>query len=734
MVRLAKLARGCALAFVFAAQLACAADRPRICVVLSGGGARGAAHIGVLKVLEDLRIPIDCIVGTSMGALVGAAYATGTTVAEMESIVAEMSTDVLFKERPPRQELSVRQKQDEQLNLVGPEVGLRGGEIHLQKGLVSGVQLETVLRRLSKAKGYRRFDDLQIPFRAVATDVVTGRAIVFGEGELANVIRGSMSVPGAVAPIEIGDLLLVDGGITNNLPVNIAREMGAQVVIAVNLGTPLLKREQLGSVVGIAAQMLFILTEQNVQASIASLGERDVLIEPALGDYSFGDFDHMAKTVPIGEAAARKATGFLRRLAVSSEEFAELRAKQTRSSPTDQAPVDEIRFENLARVNPAHAASLLRTKVGEPIDQQVLDRDIRRLYGTGDFEHVGYRIIDEPGRRILAIEAVEKAWGPNYLRFGLRFSTDFKGDTNLDLYASYRRTWLNSLGAEWKTDARFGRDLSLATEFYQPVDVAGTFFVAPRIEVGRQLVDLFDGTDRIAQLAFRYSRAALDVGTQFSSYGEWRAGIVRGVVDGSVSTGARGLVSDLGLERLRIGGWASRVFFDQLDSNSFPRSGVSAGLEAFGSRTGLGAQDSYTKWDTGGLAAHSFGDNTFLLGWLVGGKSGSDPLPTYDQFSLGGFLQLSGYPTGALLGETMRFGRLLYYRKLVRQTLLEGVYAGLSVEAGKLGNSAIASTPKGVIKAGSVYLGFDTYLGPVYLGYGQSSTGARSFYLFLGRL
>ncbi|HSW82053.1 MAG TPA: patatin-like phospholipase family protein, partial [Usitatibacter sp.] len=640
MVRFAELARGCAFALAMLAPMAAVAERPRICVVLSGGGARGAAHIGVLKVLEEYRVPIDCIVGTSMGALVGAAYATGTTVAEMEKLVAELTTDTLFKERPPRQELSVRQKQDEQLNLVGPEIGLRGGEILLQKGIVSGVQLETVLRRLGKAKGYRRFDELPIPFRAVATDVVTGRAIVFGDGEIANVLRASMSVPGAIAPIEIGDLLLVDGGITNNLPVNIAREMGAQVVIAVNLGTPLLKREKLGTVVGVAAQMLFILTEQNVQASIATLGERDVLIEPALGDYSFSDFDNMVSTLPIGEAAARKVQGFLQRLAVSPAEFAALRAKRPPLAPPDPLPIDEIRFENLARVNPAHAASFMQTKVGEPIDQQVLDRDIRRLYGTGDFEHVNYRILDESGRRVLAIEAVEKAWGPNYLRFGLKFGTDFSGDTNLDLFASYKRTWLNSLGAQWKTDLQFGRNLGLSSEFYQPVDVAGRFFVAPRIELGRQLVDVFDGTDRIAQLAFRYARGALDVGTQFGSYGELRAGIVRGVLDGTVSTGARTIVSELGLERLRIGGWSSRLFIDQLDSNSFPRSGMSAGVEAFGSRTGLGAQDNYTKWDTGGLAAHSFGDNTFLLGWIIGGKKGAEPLPTYDQFSLGGFLLL----------------------------------------------------------------------------------------------
>src|SRR5438552_1461928 len=167
------------MARVYAAVLlcvsfACAAERPRICVVLSGGGARGAAHIGVLKVLEEYRIPIDCIAGTSMGALVGAAYATGSSVAEMEKLVEELSTETLFKERPPRQELSVRRKQEDQLNLVGPEVGSRDGEFFLQKGFASGVQLETVLRKLSRARGYQSFDELPIPFRAVATDLVTG--------------------------------------------------------------------------------------------------------------------------------------------------------------------------------------------------------------------------------------------------------------------------------------------------------------------------------------------------------------------------------------------------------------------------------------------------------------------------------------------------------------------------------------------------------------------------------
>jgi NTE family protein len=209
-----------------------APNRPKICLVLSGGGARGAAHVGVLKVLEEMRVPVDCITGTSMGSLVGAAYATGTTVAEMEEILQGISTELLFKENPPRQEQSIRRKLDDRLDFVGPEIGLRDWQLELPKGIVSGIQLETVLRYLAKAKGYRKFDELPIAFRAVATDLVTGKAVVFSDGELANVMRASMSVPGAIAPAEFDGKILVDGGLTDNLPIDVARAMGADIVIA----------------------------------------------------------------------------------------------------------------------------------------------------------------------------------------------------------------------------------------------------------------------------------------------------------------------------------------------------------------------------------------------------------------------------------------------------------------------------------------------------------------------
>lgn len=705
---------------------------PKICLVLSGGGARGAAHVGVIRVLEELRVPIHCITGTSMGSLVGGSYATGTSVAEMDQIMAAITSELLFKEKPPRRELTFRNKQDDYKPYIGPEFGAGEGQFSFGLGLVSGVQLEVVLRHLSKAKGYQYFDKLPIPYRAVATDLVTGKAVVFKEGEIANVMRASMSVPGAVAPASIEGMMLVDGMLTQNLPVDAARAMGADIIIAVNVGTPLLRKEQITGILGVSGQMLSILTEQNVQASIASLKPTDILISPQLGDFSTGDFDHLPDIVPLGEAAARAMSEQLARLSVPPTQYAALRKTQQLVVVQDDRPLKEIRFDKLEHVNPKALLAVMETKTGEPVVQQKLDTDMRNIYGTGDMEHVNYKFLDDSGQRVLAVEALEKSWGPDYLRFGLALYSDLAGDATFNLLASHKKTWLNSLGGEWKTDAQLGEVRQLKSEFYQPLVANGRFFVVPSVNFENRKVNLFQGNNHVAVYEKSSYLGILEAGMNYARFGELRFGLVGGIVKPNLEIGSPTLA--LGPSKVNAGAVSYRIILDQLDSVDFPREGWRVRANGYDSKTELGADQAYTRINGDISGVQSFGEHTFNLYMRAGDKVGSNALPAYAQFQLGGFLNLSGYSEGQFTGGNVQYGRVMYYRRILKGGLLEGAYGGFALEAGKVGDSLVPGNSEATHKSASAFVAADTPLGPVYLGYGHSNQGDNSLYFVLGRM
>ena len=328
------------------------AGAPRIGLALSGGGARGLAHIGVLKVLEELRVPVHCVTGTSMGAVVGGAYASGTTPAALEKFVRDTDWEKVFSDRPPRAEVAIQRKMDDYKTLFAPEYGVKSTGLALPKGVVAGVSIEGFLRSLvSPTVSVTDFSKLPIPYRAVAADIETGEAVVLDRGSLPQAMRASMSVPGALAPVEIDGRLLVDGGIADNLPINVARKVCADVVIAVNISTPALKRSEITSALSVAGQLINFLGKVNVDEQLKSLGSRDVLIAPELGDISAGSFERAADAIRIGEEAARAMAAQLQRYSLPPEQYAALRRKQVRERK-DLGMVDEIRFEGLKRTSP----------------------------------------------------------------------------------------------------------------------------------------------------------------------------------------------------------------------------------------------------------------------------------------------------------------------------------------------------------------------------------------------
>ena len=710
--------------------------RPRVGLVLSGGGARGAAHIGVLKVLEELRVPVDVIAGTSMGSIVGASYATGFPVSEMEAAIKTINTEKLFTDKPPRADQTMRQKTDDQSPYLVPELGVNKDGIVLPKGIVTGVALEGELRKLVQIADVRSFDELPIPFRAIATDIGTGEMVVLKEGSVVAAIRASMSVPGAVAPVTIGHRQLVDGGLVRNLPVDIARSMGADIIIAVNLGTPLLKPDEITSVFSVSLQMINILTEQNVNRSLKELTPRDVLIVPELGNFSSGDFDNLAKTVPIGEAAARKVADRLRALSLPPDQYAALRRSQAAPAATNKGSivVEAIKVEGTKRVSPAVVLQSLQTQVGKPLERDTIDLDMRRVYGRGDFETVNYTVDDIDGKKTLVVLVKEKPQR-DYLRFGLELDADLGKQSNFNLFASHRSKWLNAWGAEWRNDLVLGTNVLLGTEFYQPLGPSQYMFVVPRLQYAIQPWYLFEDAIQIAQYQDASAIASFDVGANIIEYGDVRVGVEYGYRSFELQSGSALFPSRA---HASIGALSAQLRLDRLDSLNFTHSGYRLDARAYSSISSLGADDQYAYWSALLNGAKTWGRHTIEGLATAGGRIGSNDIAAYDLFNLGGFLYLSGLQRQQLKTQEYVFGRLVYRTKIGDIPLFEGVYVGASVEAARLKPVIPVWQGKPVdgyltVPAGSVYLGIDSPLGPLYVGFGYANSDNRAIYLYLGR-
>ena len=723
------LAIGCAAALV-PADATAAPGRPRVCLVLAGGGARGSAHIGVIKVLEELRVPVDCIAGTSIGALIGAAYATGIDAAEMEKIVAGLSTEALFVDRPPRSEVPIRAKIDEQRNFVGPEFGLRDGELLVSKGLVAGEQLETTMRRLLRSSDVVRFDDLPIPFRAVATDLVAGEPVVLSQGELSQALRASLSVPVALAPVRLDGRILVDGGLTDNLPVDVARAMGADVAIVVDLGSARLSEQDLGTLLGVSRRILDILIEQSEKKSLALLRPDDILIRPDLGDFSSTDFDRWAVPIPLGEAAARKVSDRLAKLSLPADEYAALNARRRAAMPVDSRPIAQVRLSPLARVNPDVVRAEITTREGQHPEPARLEDDVRRLYASGDFERVAYGLLDDSGRRVVSFDLAEKSWGPNFVKFGLEGGYDLRGESRFEALGAYRRTWIDALGAEWRTDLELGRQDRLANELYQPLDINRIFFIAPYAELDRNIDDVFAGREHVARYVVYEGLTGVDVGSRLGRAAELRTGLEVGRIQQRLDEGPESLAP--GPDRVGVGAWHVRLRADEYDRLVAPRSGFQATAGLFASRATLGGESSYTRWDASGSAASSLGNSTLDLGGTFKGRFGSNDLPRYDVYQWGGFLHQSGYRIGSLNGQSLQFARAIYEYKLAPLPFLNGFYAGMSLEAGRLGRPIVVGNPTGTMKSASLFFLLDSPVGPLYLAYGRARDGNSSLYLYVG--
>lgn len=713
-------------------------NRPRIGLVLSGGGARGLAHVGVLKVLERHRVPIDVIAGTSMGAIIGGLYASGMNAETIERELLKVDWDGVFASRVARQELSQRRKEEDFEISPVLEIGLRDGEIKVPLGTLSSRGLEVLLRRYTlPVRNIEDFDALPIPFRAVSTDMETGEARILRSGDLALALRSSISVPGVFAPIEVNERILGDGGLVNNLPVDVARAMGADIVIAVNIGTPLAGRDTLGSLLGVTTQMINILTEQNVQRSLKSLGPRDVLLAPGLAGLTSADFAKTRELIAAGELQTESKSAEFARLSLDEEGYRRWAA----SNPATSQPVamlNFVEFEGSDSTNPQRFAAQLESQPGRPFDTAAAERDARRLAATGDYLRADYQLVNTPQGDGLVFELEDKPWGPNYFRIGLDMSTDFRGRSAFNIKIAHNRHWLDSSGSEWRNRFQIGERPRWFSEWYHPLNwtlgLSNDWFVSTYFDVNRRSYQVYTDGREVGRYRNTLGRIGVDLGQPWGRWGELRMGLLHQVVRDSPELVALSNAGANDVVSTRETGLRAALAVDQLDYAFFPQSGYRFTLNTVlgRQRPSNGEEKSFTSFEGEGNLARTYGRHTLaLLGrWQ---QANAPTAAGRGRYTLGGFQQLSGYQPGEIEGNYLAFGRLTYYARLTPPALTRGFFAGMSLETGNAWGGRTQMNVDDLRHGMSLFLGADTGLGPLYFGIGYAPKGTYGVYLFLGR-
>jgi NTE family protein len=708
-----------------------AAKRPVIGLVLGGGGARGGAHLGVLEVLEDLRVPVDCIAGTSMGALVGGAYASGISPKEMREKIEKTDWGAMFDDNASRDLQNLRRREMDDRFFSGLEFGVTEEGLRYREGAITGEKIKLFFADLVHSDvGEKQIEDLPLPLTLIATDIVTGQRVAMRSGSLTSAMRASMSVPGAIAPVVREGHKLVDGGLVDNVPIQEVRDRcHADIVIAVNVGSPMLTEKQVAGAVSVVGQMVNLLTEQNVSKSLALLGPRDVYLRPELGDITAMDFNKQLDAAAIGRATALAQAEKLKTLSSSPEQYAQWQAQVRRTKPETPPVIDQVQVAETRFVNPRDIRASVRQKDGEPLDTPKLVEDVINIYSRGDLQSFDYSVLRERDKTILTLAPVEKSWGPDYLRFGLNMATDFRVDSSFNLRAMYRKTWLNSFGAEWLTIAQLGTTQALGMQFYQPVDYRQTWFVQPWATASSRKASLYFEGDRVADYRVPEYQAGIEGGVNLGTYGQARLGWEERKDEAHLEIGSP-ILPDASS---RVGGITANLAIDQYNFAFFPTRGYKVDMSYFDARE-VSLGPSYAKWEANASAAFDLGP-VVILPSVAGGRATRGTLPAGDLFSLGGLNRLSAFAPGQILGQDYWYTGVRFERRLLQPIPVIGlsVLAGINLERGHMKDSVTEPTlGKGNIDSYGFYLGATTPLGPLYVGWSGTQDRRGRIFFFLG--
>ena len=699
--------------------------RPKVGLALGGGGALGLAHIGVLKVLEEQRIPIDYIAGTSMGSIIAGCYASGMSPDEMQTWLESLDWGEVMSDATPRRELYFRRKLDDQRYLL--EMGLNWNGPKMGTGLAAGQKFNNLLElAILRSATTTHFDQLPIPYRAVATDLESGTAHVIDHGNLATAMRASMAVPGAFTAVEWEGRILIDGGIVKNLPVDVVRSMGADILIAVDVGadSDVVDPATLKTMGGILGRTYSIAQRPG---QIEQFRSADIGIQPKLVGLTATEFHRVSEFVPRGEEAARGKAEELTRLSVGEADYAKYLAKQRRAKP-ESIPVDEVAVTGNQRVGEGVIRGRIHSRPGEAFDEKTMQLDLMRIYGLGEFEQVLFRLDPgEEGRRTLRYDVREKSWGPLYLSYGINLRSDFEKDAEWAMLLNVTRRSLNALGAEWRNEFELGSRQNVLSEFYQPLEPGGIWFVAPTVEYRSEMQPIYEDDHRVADYDVHRVEGRLDFDIQLRRYAELRIGPVWGTGKATVEIGA----SDLPEFDEDYAGWNVGLIVDRQDRTLFAREGYYLQVDGVSANEDWGGDVDFDKLSGLFRTFQSFGDHTFTFG-LQGGTGFGAELPAYAQFALGGLFGFAGLAEGQFRGSYLGVATLGYAYRILQlpSQLGKGVYAVTRFDVGNVWQDEFDAGD--VLYGGLIGLGADTAIGPMYLSYGAADGGYDRFYVSIG--
>lgn len=712
----------------FAAQ---APRPPRVVVVLSGGGPRALAHVGVLQALEDLHVPVDMVVGSQWGALVGGLYAAGYTPAEIEAALISSDWIDALDDHTPRRYLSFRSKQEDRDFLIDIPLGVGTRGLIFPPSLQGGSRMRLELARLTmRALGTESFDRLPIPFRAVATDLDYGGPVVLREGSLATAIEASLATPVLRQPVDWNGSRLVSGLMSDPIPVDVALATGADLILVVDVLDPGFDRAQL-DFFGVGQRALQLVAREHEREALAQLRVSDLVCRPDLTEIDLADFESAHEVVERGRSAGRALADCLGTW-VSDPEAWQERQRQRQERAQEYPVIDSVRAREGSPLGTESMSARMKNEVGQRFDPDVASADLARLYGLKLFRRVDFDLVptsEDHADLVVGAEPVPTA--PLHWRMGMSGELTAGDDVNFVVGASLRYAPTDDWGSEWRAHAELGNRVLALIERREALDASGRWYLVPRAAWREYPLQVETAGNPTAQFTVQEFDLGVDLVREIGDVWEARAGVVYSTGKSKLDIGDP---TANGGDSFEEGGGLFGVTCDSLDDLAFPRSGWLSRAEWFLPVNAFKeGQDETVRF----RVDHAFEAGRGALD--VGGEL-STVVGTANNvqsfFPLGGFLRLSGLPSDGISGPTAALARVVYTLPLTQRGLERKVfswYAGTSLEAGNVYADFEDVDWQDLRIGGSLFLGVDTLIGPLYFGYGLTDGGDHSAFLVIGR-